>query len=284
MKKLFTLFILFSFFLGNSQLENPKEITFDTPFVSAENHMILLPQKSSDKEFIVGLPYFDEAAGYSFKLFGSLIPNNNSYVFEPTERNMIARWKYVDLKVAVIPDQKIAEWKIPDPADFLKYYKSSRPEDEILVDKMSFLNGAGFSELALKSLEKLKAKNYRSEKFYFELSYAYNALSNFSKAEETIREATSNGFSSELLVKEKHYAMLHLNKIPEAATYLENNFKNLKNPAYKSESILNQISNFYNISDFQNVKKWINLYKKEIGTDQYQPKIDRFESALKEKK
>ena len=284
MKKIFTIFILLSFFLGNAQLEIPKEIAFDTPFATAENHMILLPPKSSDKEFIVGLPYFDEAAGYSFKLFGSLIPKNETYIFEPTESNLIARWKYVDLKVAVIPDQKSAEWKIPDPADFLKNYKSSRPEDDVLVDKMSFLNGAGFSELSLKGLEKLKAKNYRSEKFYFELAYAYNALSNFSKAEETISEATSNGFSSELLVKEKHYAMLHLNKISEAATYLENNFKNFKNPNYKSESILNQISNFYNSSDFVNTKKWINIYKKEIGTDQYQSKIDRFESALKEKK
>ena len=284
MKKLFTLFILLSFFIGNAQLENPKEIAFDTPFANAENHLILLPQKSSDKEFIVGLPYFDESAGYSFKLIGSLIPSNNSYLFEPTERNMIARWKFVDLKVAIIPDQKIAEWKIPDPADFLKNYKSSRPEDDVLVDKMSFLNGAGFSELALKGLEKLKAKNYKSEKFYFELAYAYNALSNFTKAEETISEATSNGFSSELLVKEKHYAMLHQNRIPEAAAYLENNFKNFKNPTYKSESIVNQISNFYNNSDFENTKKWINLYKKEIGTDQNSQIVDKFENAVKEKK
>ena len=284
MKKLFTLFILLSFFIGNAQLEIPKEIAFDTPFATAENQLILLPPKNSDKEFIVGLPYFDESAGYSFKLFGSLIPSNNTYVFEPSESNLIARWKYMDLKVAVIPNQKIAEWKIPDPTDFLKNYKSSRPEDDVLVDKMSFLNGAGFSELALQGLEKLKAKNYKSEKFYFELAYAYNALSDFSKSEAIISDAALNGYFSELLVKEKHYSMLHQNRIPDAAAYLENNFQNFKNPTYKSESIVNQISNFYNISDFENTKKWINLYKKEIGTDQYQTNVDRFENALKEKK
>ncbi len=285
MKNLYTLFTLLFFSIGNAQLQNPKDIAFDTPFATAENHLILLPPKSSDKEFIVGLPYFDESAGYSFKLIGSLIPtNNNGYVFERTETNMIARWKYVDLKVAVIPDQKIAEWKIPDPADFLRNYKSSRLEDDVLVDKMSFLNGAGFSELALEGLEKLNSKNYRSEKFYFEFAYAYNALSDFSKAEAIVSEATLKGFSSELLLKEKHYAMLHQNRIPDAAAYLENNFKNFKTPTYKSESILNQISNFYNIPDFENTKKWIDLYKKEIGTDQNNQIVERFENALKQQK
>lgn len=284
MKKLFTLFILLSFFIANAQLEIPKEIVFDTPFVTAENNLILLPMKDSDKDFSVGIPYFDESAGYSFKFWGTLIPQNKSFIFKPSESSIITRWQNLDLLVALIPANKIAEWNIPSPADFLKIYKSSRLEDDVLVDKMSFLNGSNYSGLALKGLEKLKAKNYKSEKFYFELSYSYNALSDFPKAEAAISEAALNGYSSELLVKEKHYAILKQKRIPEAATYLENNFKNFKTKTYKSESIVNQISNFYNISDFENAKKWISLYKKEIGSDQYQTNVDRIESALKKKK
>ena len=284
MKKIFTLFVLFSLFIGNAQVKIPKEITFDTPFATAENSVILLPVNNSNKDLSVGIPYFDESAGYSFKFLGTLIPEMETFVFKPSESNLIARWQNLALPVGVIPTQKITEWKIPDPSDFLKNYKSSRPEYEVLVDKYSFLNGSNFSVLALKGLEELKSKNYKSKKFYFELAYAYNALENFSKAEATVEEAALNAYSSELLIKEKHFAMLNQKKTLEAATYLESNFKNFKSNTFKSECIVNQTSNFYKISDFENTKKWIGLYKKEIGTDQYKANIERLETALKEKK
>ena len=284
MKKILLLLSIFSVFLSFAQLQIPKEFNFNTTFVDAENQFVVLPVRENDKEFNVGIPYFDQTAGYSFKLFGTLIPENEKLKFKNSEANIIARWENLGLKVAVIPQEKIKEWQIPDASDFLKNHQTSRPENDVLVDKYSFMNGAGSSDLALQGLEKLKAKNVKTEKFFFELAFAYNALENFSKAEETITDAAKNGLSNELLIKEKHYALLHQNKLSESADYLKNNFKFFKSTQYKSESILNQISKFYNASDFENTKNWIDYYKKEIGSDQYKEHVDKFENALKQQK
>ena len=280
MKKLLVLFGFFSFFLGHTQIQVPKEFNFNTAFVNAENRLVILPPKATDKFLNVGLPYFDENAGYTFKLFGTLVPENGKLVYKPAETNIIARWQNLGLQVAALSDQQVTEFKLPETASFLQHYKSKRPENDVLVDKYSFMNGGGASALALKGLEKLKESGFKSEKFYFELAYAYNALGKFAQGEETVTEATKNGVSNELFIKEKHYALLNQNKLSEAADYLTANFKHFKTATYKSESIINQISKFYNAPDFENAEKWIDIYKKEIGQDQYKVHVDKFEKAL----
>jgi len=282
MKQFFSAFLMMFCLQCFAQIKVPADFTFTTPFYEAENKYIVFSPKPNDKDFSLGVPYFDPSAGYTYKYLGNLKDDNGNLNFVPTENGIIYRWENMDMKVAVLSDQRIKEFKLENPPEFLKFYKSGKPEKDLLVDKLSFLNGAGFSNLALLQLEQLRKENYKSGKFYFELAFAYNALDQSSKAEEVVNEAEKNGFRNELLIKEMHYALLHQNKLIPAADYLENNFKNFKSKFYKSEGIVNQISNFSKSKDVKNAQKWIGLYKKEIGEDQYKPRVDDVEKRLKD--
>ena len=116
------------------------------------------------------------------------------------------------------------------------------------------------------------------------MAFDYNALEQNAKAEEVVDEAEKNNFHSELLIKEKHYSMLHQNKLIPASEYLQQNFSNFRTKNFKSESIVNQIINFSNHQDSKNAEKWIQIYKKEIGEDQYKTHVENIEKKLKESK
>lgn len=284
MKK-FLLFLFLSFQIGVfAQVELPKDLVFDKTFFEAENQYIMLSPNKSSAEAFVGLAYFDDSAGFSFRLLGMYSPETKTVSLADSNGITLVRWENLGAKVAVVPQNLVAEWKLPEVASFLKNYKSSKPAKELLVDKLSFANGAGLYETALTGLLKLKNENYKSEKFYFELAFSYNALGKFADAEKIITEAESNGLKNELLVKEKHYSLLHQNKTSEAGDYLKNNFSNFKNKNYLSESIINQTLFYYNSKDFQNAEKWIANYRKEIGTDQYVKHIDSIENNIKQQK
>lgn len=264
-----------------SQVKIPSDFDFSTTFYEAENKYIVFYPKPEDKGFSLGVPYFDSSAGYSYKYLGNLKEENGKLNFVPTENNMIARWQNMDLKVAVLSDKRINEIKLPNPPEFLKFYKSDKPDKDFLVDKLSFLNGTNFSNLALPKLEQLREEGYKSLKFYFELAFAYNALDQSPRAEEIINEAEKNNFKDELMIKEMHYALLHQNKLIPAADYLQNNLNNFKTKNYKSECIVNQIINFSNKKDWKNTEKWIKIYKTKIGEDQYKSHVDKIEQELK---
>lgn len=281
MKKLFiSLFVIFSL-LSFAQVKVPADLTFTTPFYEAENKYIVFTPKAEEKDLMLGVPYFDEAAGYSYKFLGSLNFDNGKAEFTPAENDFIARWQNLDLKVAVLPEARIKELTFPSYPEFLKAYQTDKLDKDYLLDKLSFQNGSGYSNLALPKLEELRKEGYKSAKFYFELAFAYNALDQFSKAEDAVNEAEKNNFHDELMMKEMHYALLHQNKLSPAADYLQTNFKNFQSQLYKSEGIVNQIINFFNNKDVKNTEKWIKIYKSEIGKDQYKSRVDDIETKLK---
>lgn len=286
MKKLIFTFLIICSLQIFAQIKTPSDFDFSTSFYEAENRYIVFSPKTNDTKLILGMPYVDPTAGYSYKYFGNLIVENEKLKFVPADENgsMIARWQNLDLKVAVLSDERVKEFKLANPPEFLKFYKSNKPEKDFLVDKLSFMNGAGFPKLALPKLEQLRKDSYKSEKFYFELAFAYNALEQNAKAEEVVDEAEKNNFHSELLIKEKHYSMLHQNKLIPASEYLQQNFSNFRTKNFKSESIVNQIINFSNHQDSKNAEKWIQIYKKEIGEDQYKTHVENIEKKLKESK
>ena len=61
--------------------------------------------------------------------------------------------------------------------------KDLKDDNEKKVLRASSINGLNRSDLALPILEGVKAQNYSSQKLFFEMAYAYNALKNYSKAE-----------------------------------------------------------------------------------------------------
>ena len=267
-----------------AQVKVPTDFKFTTPFHEALNNYIVFSPRPEDKDLSIGVPYFDPSAGYSYRYFGTLKFENGKLSFAPADANssLIARWQNLDLKVAVLSNERVKEIKLPLEPEFLISYQTDKLDKDFLVDQLGFQNGTGYSNLALPKLEQLRKENYQSEQFYFELAFAYNALNQPSKAEEVIIEAEKNNFKSELLIKEMHYALLHQNKLIPAADYLQRNFKNFKSKNYKSESIVNQIINFSNQNDHSNTEKWIKIYRSEIGEDQFKPRVDDILKKLRD--
>lgn len=267
-----------------AQIKVPADFSFSTPFYEAENKYIVFSPRPEDQQLMIGVAYIDPTAGYSYRYYGTITVEDGKLKLVPAQENtdMIARWQNLALKVAVLSEARVKEFELANPPEFLKFYKSNKPEKDFLVDKLSFQNGAGYSNLALPKLEELRKEGYRSAKFYFELSFAYNALQQFSKAENAVNEAEKYNFHDELMIKEMHYALLHQDKLIPAADYLQKNFKNFQSKLYKSEGIVNQVISFFNNNDMKNAGKWIKIYKSEIGEDQYKTRIDDIENKLKE--
>lgn len=286
MKKLLNFFLIICSLSLFSQIKVPADFKFTTPFYEAVNHYVVFSPKPEDRQLMLGVPYIDPSAGYSYRFFGNISIEKDKLVFSPSDENssITSRWQNLDLKVAVLPLDRIKELKLKDFPEFLKNYQTDMLDRDYSVEIASFQNGAGYSNLALPTLEKLRQENYQSQKFYFELAFAYNALDQSAKAEEVIKEAEKNNFKDEYLIKEMHYALLHQNKLLAAADYLQANFKNFKSKQYQSESILNQIITFNNQKDKINTEKWIKIYKTEIGEDQYEAHVDHIESQLKSEK
>ena len=270
----------------SAQMKIPADLNFTTPFYKAEDQYIVFPPKPEDKDLSLGVPYFDPSAGYSYRYLGNLKFENDKLIYTPSDRNsaITARWQNLELKVAVLSGERVKALNLPLYPEFLAGYQTDMLDRDFLLEKLSAMNGAGYSNLALADLEKLRRENYQSAKFYFELAFAYNALGQFAKAEEAVKEAEQNNFHDELMIKEMHFALLHQDKLVAAADYLEKNFKNFKSKLYKSEGIVNQIISFYNNKDTKSTEKWIKIYKNEIGDDQYKSRVEDITIKLKKNK
>ncbi len=284
MKKITALIFIFVHIFAFSQTELPSDIVFSTNFSDAENHYVVLDSKPQDGQYLIGVPYYDSTAGYTFRLSGYFKVNNGKLVLieDPSASNgiMIARWQKLDAKVAVLNDKRLKELGLSNPAEFLENYKSSLPEKEQLVNRLSSMNAAGYSNLALPRLEQLKKERYSSSKFYFELIFAYNALRQLDKANQTADEAISKGFRDELILKEKHFAMLHNNNEDAAGAFLKENLKFIESPVYRSEMVINQLAVYNNKKNIEKTKEWIAIHKKEIGKDRFTEAILKLESEL----
>lgn len=284
MKKLaFLLVLLQSFFVYSQEV---AAFRFETLVPDAEKHYVILPKKESDKVYPLGFIYLDNVAGYTYRSLGSLELENGNVKF--TERQdaknsfQNIRIGNLNYKLSILSKELQKKFNMPDNPDWLKYYydsKISRHEED--VNRASFMNGARASNLALPILLDVLKVKYRSKKLYFETSFAYNALGDFSNAEKIAKEAIDTNYYDDHLLKEYVYALLNQKKITETEFFMEKNIDNFKIKSAKIEAINNLVAYGAQNNHVKMAKKWLQVLKKETAGSNFQ-NISVLENIIKE--
>lgn len=286
MRKLFYLFILFTSFQVTKAQTLAADLATTVPFYEAEGKFVAIQGKTPGS-YVYGVAYYDEAALYTFRMLGMFDVKDQKLVPQEAAANnngfYIVRINNPGLPVTLLKDSQLDELKADKDMGWLKSYRTSAPAEEQLLERMSTLNGAGLSDKALPNLQKLYQQQYHNAKLFFELIFAYNALGKVAEAEKTADEAMKLGYNDELIIKEKHFAMLFGKKLTEAGDFLKKNLDNVKNPTYKKELMLNQISQFNSNKDKAKTQEWINLYRNIHGADQYANALKKMEDGLNSK-
>lgn len=287
MKNIFSTFFFFLVMMLSAQEQDlPKDILFDTPIFETEKQWVLLPPKNeNDTVLYAVMLYYDQSAGYTLQLGETFDIKNGNLLKQKNEDEKISstkvRWNNLKLKVAKLSDQRLKEFKIEKNPEWLENYYPKTITSEDLVDRYSRLNGSGLSDIALPKLEELHKQKYKSENFYFELAYAYNALGKYSEAEKVIVEANQNGFNDELLIKEMLYAKNNLGNIDVSAKYLLSNLDKMKTQLFKDENIANMIVHFYKQGRYKDALEWVQVYRENLPKDaRYYEKVAELEKLI----
>ncbi len=266
MKKYFSVVFLTLCSIIYAQI--PNDLKFETNFVDAENHWVVVPTKTEkDINFAYGFLYFDESGGgYSLQEVNEFTFTDGKFVKAASKANEmnIVRLGNPNIQFALLSDSRIKELQLVKLPAFLKHYNSLKDDNEKKVLRASAINALNRSDLALPILEGVKDRDYSSQKLFFEMAYAYNALKNYSNAEVIINEAEKKGYLDELLIKEKIYSLSHNNKLEEADRFLLKNISEFKSSLYKEESIGNMVGNYYNSKNIPKVKEWLSVYYKHF--------------------
>lgn len=285
MKKIF---ITSSLVLSISMFsQTVSDLKFDSGVIDSENSYVVLPKKETDQKYGYGFIYFDEMAGYSFRSLGDLVVENGKLKVVTDQfyqsSIMISRIGNFNLKTARLNDDVVKKLNLESPPKWLEINKSSKPENEKILNRASKLNGANNAQLALPKLLELYKNNFKTESLYFELAFSYNALGKFADGEKISLEALNNKKANDLVKKEYIYSLVHQDKVKEADDFLSKNISSFKTQNNKIEAIINIIAVSAHNGNLTVAEKWMKELKSEPNIDRYQKNIQQLESIIKEK-
>lgn len=264
-----------------------SDLKFENNFADAEDSYVALPNKDKNKkEFSVGFVYFDEAAGYTLDYSGDLKEENGILIYEERKDAKISSMKYrlgnFDAKVAKLDNIFLDKLNLNSQPDWLKFYKTSKSENEKIVRRASMINGSNYPQIALPKLKKLYDNNYKSTDLFFEISYSYNALGDFASAEKFAKEGIDNKMSNDNLIKEYIYSLLNQKKAKLADTFLSKNLSFIKDNTAKLEAVNNMTAYSAQMDELNISKKWFEEYKKIATDDRYKRQIETLDKLIKE--
>lgn len=260
-----------------------SQLKFETNVPDAENSWVVMPKKEGETKYNVGVIYFDDTAGYSYRMQGSLNEKNGKLEYTEDETNTTASYTVrvgnMEFKTATLSPELLKQFNLPAQPDWLKHYASKGSENEKTLRRASIMNGANFPQLAFPRLQKLYQNNFKTDKLYFELSFSYNALKDYANAEKICLEAFQNKISDDLINKEYIYALLNQNKLAEADSFLIQKLDSFENKDYRAESMLNLGAYAAHYKNLDLAKKWLNVLKKE-NDERYKKNVQNLENII----
>ncbi|MGF2411473.1 MAG: tetratricopeptide repeat protein, partial [Ferruginibacter sp.] len=181
------LFIILTLTVSN--LKAQTNLKFDNRFVESEDKWVAF-QMDKDSSFAYGFIYIDAQAGLTLNYEGNFkITSTGVYVPKKLDStNMKVRLQPNNVRVAFIPDNKFNELKISAIPEWLKYYKSDTSSIERLYRWGYMYNGWDECAKALTYLEKAEKINPKYKGLAVELSFSYNCLKLYDKAELILEE------------------------------------------------------------------------------------------------
>ncbi|WP_211340696.1 tetratricopeptide repeat protein [Sediminibacterium goheungense] len=243
-----------------TELKAQINLTFNKRFVESEDKWVAFkPDKDSSYPF--GFIYIDAQAGLTLNFEGSFkILSDGRFVAKKSDNtNTKIRLEPNNVLVAFIPENKFQELQISLIPDWLTYYKTDTNSVERLYRWGYMYNGWGECAKALSFLEKAKTINSKHKGLMVELSYSYNCLEQYDKAEMLLDEEIKINPGDSYTNKEFIYTLTKNNKIAKATIQFEALLTTVKDKQYHAENCYNILQYYYKQKDKENFAKWYKI-------------------------
>lgn len=246
------------------QNEKQPNIQFETEYIDAVNHWVVLPQNSTDEAYLLGYIYLDEIVGFSFSLHNLCEIDNDSRL------RLLKKPSYYIIKrvldhqtpaVHLLNEYEIQELGLPEKPIWLKLMDEREKKAEDLVLMGYHYNKANRSRQAIPFLEQALSMNRSAPNLSFELAFAYNATGAFGKAVTLGYNLLPLEKNNYLLYRELGYALLQLNRIDEAEMLYEEGLRNCQNSMQRREMALDMALTFFDLKNEEKFIKWAEIVR-----------------------
>ncbi|RZK56819.1 MAG: hypothetical protein EOO87_04500 [Pedobacter sp.] len=250
-------YILLILTLTATNLKAQTNLKFDKRFVQSEDKWVAF-EMDKDSSYAYGFIYIDAQAGLTLNYEGNFkISQTGVYIPKKLDStNMKVRLEPNNVRVAFIPDNKFEELKISAVPDWLKYYKTDTATVERLYRWGFMYNGWDECAKALTYLEKAEKINPRYKGLAVELSFSYNCLKQYDKAELILEEEIKTSSADAYVNKEYIYTLTKNSKIDKAVNRFEASIKTIKDNQYNAENCFNILQYYYKRKDKVNFNNW----------------------------
>lgn len=257
------------FFILSLVVTNIKAQTilkFDKRYVESEDKWVAFPM-DKDSAYAYGFIYIDASAGLTLNYEGRFkITQSGSFVPKKLDStSMKVRLKPNNVHVAFIPDDKFNELNIDAIPEWLKFYKSDTNSIERLYRWGFLYNSWNECAKALTYLERAEKLNRKFKGLAVELSFSYNCLNQFDKAELVLEEEIKMNAIDAYVNKEYIYTLARNNKIDKAAKQFETTLSKLQDNQYNAENCYTILKSYYDQKDKVNFNKWFDILQKQTN-------------------
>jgi tetratricopeptide (TPR) repeat protein len=255
-------YLLFFVILFATKLNAQTTLNFDKRFVQSEDKWVAF-KPDKDSTYAYGFIYIDAQAGLTLNYEGTfkILPTGEFVPKKLDSTNMKVRLQPNSVLVAFIPDTKFQELKISPVPEWLKYYKTDTSSVERLYRWGYMYNGWDECAKALTYLERAEKINPKYKGLAVELSFSYNCLKQYGKAEAILEEEIKTNPTDAYVNKEYIYTLTKNNKIDNAVNQFENSLKSLNDNQYNAENCYNILQYYYNQKDKGNFNKWYKVFQ-----------------------
>ena len=250
--------------LLTTKLNAQTSLNFDKRFVQSEDKWVAF-KPDKDSAYAYGFIYIDAQAGLTLNYEGTfkVSPSGEFIPKKLDSANMKVRLEPNDILIAFIPDNKFDELKIEPIPQWLKYYKTDTNSVERLYRWGYMYNGWGECAKALTYLEKAEKLNPKFKGLAVELSFSYNCMKQYDKAELILEEEIKTNSADAYVNKEYIYTLAKNNKVDKAANQFQTSLKTLKDNQYNAENCYNILQYYYTQRDKINFNKWYEILQKQ---------------------
>lgn len=275
MKHLNALLVAVALLLTAKAYAQPA-LKFDKRFVESEDKWVALRGKPGES-YSYGFVYFDSEAGFTMQAGGSFtIDAQGKYTLSPLEQNVKVRLQPSQVRVALIPPDKLKEFKVEPVPDWLKFYKSDTTSAAYLYRRGFAYNVWDFPAGAIKFLQ----KGYQIDPTYknlgLELGYTYNAVEQYDKAIGVLRAAQRYSDDKCYFYKELSYAQMHSKQLADAAKTAKEGITKCGNKAMQAEMAYNIAYQYHLLKDQANFELWVKETEKwAVKGDQFMVNLER---------
>ena len=231
-------------------------LKFDKRFVESEDKWVALRGKPGEP-YSYGFVYVDSQAGFTMQAGGTFtIDAQGKYIPSPMEHNVKVRLQPSQVKVALIPLDKLSELKVEFVPDWLKFYKSDTTSAAHFYRWGFTYNVWDYPAGALKFLKRAYQVDPKFNNLGTELGYTYNAIGQYNKAIEVLLASRSYSSDKCYAYKELSYAQMYSDQLAEAAKTASEGIAACDNKALKAEMAYNIAYRYHLIKNQADFELW----------------------------